>query len=587
MIHNIFNIHFWAGALVLCVGLFSHAELSAQSDIKFSAAVNTRQVLLNGNFDVVFTLSNAKGTEFSPPSFTDFIVLAGPGTSQNIQIINGKVSRQEGFSYTLMPKKAGKFTIGSASIRADGKKMTTDPISIEVLDGSKTKGTAARDEPIFLQLETAKTEGYVGEQILLDIKLYTTVNIESWDIMAEKEYQGAYAQELKRFASDTRQETIQGKTYTTRVLRRIALFPQQIGDLAIDPVKVVLAIIDDEGGYGSFFNRKIKTEIFATNSLDIKVKPLPAGAPEDFSGAVGRFDFQASINQNTATTDDAISVIVKTSGDGDVRRIQPPPPALSDSFEVYPPKILKENMEENSGEIASEKIIEYVFLPKYPGSFSIEPTFTYFDTDREEYITLREAPLTIDVAQGLTRRQPIQRESGAGVEAGDIRFIKTSAQLEKKGDSFISSPLYWALMALPIVAFLGIFFFKKIKEKQSEVDVDSIKSKQAGREARKRLSTAKKHLKAADSKAFYDEISKAMLGYVCDKLHIPLSQLTTDNLREKLKSLPISESLIEDFAKIIQTSEMALFAGMDNSPSMQSTFEKALAVLKELEALEL
>lgn len=580
-----FKKFFVIKVLLFFTGLYLAVQLPAQSELTFTASTNAKQVLLNGQFEVYFTLKNANGTNFTPPSFKDFIIMAGPNASNSMQIVNGRVSREMSYSFTLQPAKVGNFTIGSASIRANGKKMTTEPLSIEVLRANaagQARGSEA--EEVFLQLEVNKTEAYLGEQIILDLKLYTSLQIEGYDIPEEPDYQGFFAQEIMRPASNTLQEVVNGKQYTTVILRRIALYPQQTGVQTIQPMRIYLAAVEDKDRNRSFFYRNTQTIQYTTNSLSIEVKPLPPNAPAGFNGAVGKLDFQASADRKVATTDEAVSILLLISGKGDVKRIQPPPLVLSDSFEVYAPKVVEDKMEEYQGDILAKKTIEYLVLPKYPGFYTIAPSFTYFDTESGRYVTLGAGPFPLSVRQGTDRHEAKKTtEEDADQVLSDIRFIKSSASLKQKGADFVGSPVFWSLTALPLAAFLGIFFFRKMQDKQKGTDMGLLKSRQAGKEARKRLSKARELLSAADSRAFYDEVSKAALGYVCDKLSIPLSQLTRENITEKLQSLKVSASLIEDFEKIIQTCEMALFAGMDNSEDMQSIYERAIAVISGIE----
>lgn len=580
-----FKKFFVIKVLLFFAGLYLAVQLPAQSELTFTASTNAKQVLLNGQFEVYFTLKNANGTNFTPPSFKDFIIMAGPNASNSMQIVNGRVSREMSYSFTLQPAKVGNFTIGSASIRANGKKMTTEPLSIEVLRANaagQARGSEA--EEVFLQLEVNKTEAYLGEQIILDLKLYTSLQIEGYDIPEEPDYQGFFAQEIMRPASNTLQEVVNGKQYTTVILRRIALYPQQTGVQTIQPMGIYLAAVEDKDRNRSIFYRNTQTIQYTTNSLSIEVKPLPPNAPAGFNGAVGKLDFQASADRKVATTDEAVSILLLISGKGDVKRIQPPPLVLSDSFEVYAPKVVEDKMEEYQGDILAKKTIEYLVLPKYPGFYTIAPSFTYFDTESGRYVTLGAGPFPLSVRQGTDRHEAKKTtEEDAGQVLSDIRFIKSSASLKQKGADFVGSPVFWSLTALPLAAFLGIFFFRKMQDKQKGTDMGLLKSRQAGKEARKRLSKARELLSAADSRAFYDEVSKAALGYVCDKLSIPLSQLTRENITEKLQSLKVSASLIEDFEKIIQTCEMALFAGMDNSEDMQSIYERAIAVISGIE----
>jgi hypothetical protein len=560
-------------------------SVSAQDSFRFEASTNTKQVALNSYFEVTFTLKNASGTDFAPPSFEGFSVLAGPSTSTSMQIINGVVSREMAYSYTLQPKKAGKFTIGSASIRANGKKLTSNTLSIDVIKSSSSNlGKEDASGEVFVRLEMNKAEGFIGEQLLLDYKLYTSVSIDGYDIQEEPDYRGFYAQELKRFDSSPMREEINGKQYTTKILRRIALFPQQAGKLNIGPARLQLAIVEENDRTGFFFNRSIRPVFFTTNSLEINVKALPPGAPESFSGAVGEYDFQAAVNRNQVSTDDALTLTLLITGNGDVKRIQPPALSLSDSFEVYAPKVVEELLTESQGEITGKKTIEYLALPKYPGEYSISPSFSYLSTLENKYVTIDAGPFRVKVLQGSDRHAVLPSNATENRSANEIRFIKTQTTLERNETAFVLSPGFWGMAAFPVVAFIGVFFFRKMQDQKNNVDFTFLKSKLAKKEAQKRLSAAHAFYQSGNSRAFYDEISKASLGYICDKLTIPLSQLSKDNVRVQLESLGVSSALVEDFMGIIQACEMALFAGMDNASDMQTTYEKAMTVIAGIEA---
>ena len=234
--------------------LFSASLAKAQSDVTFEAYSDAKEVLLSSYFEVTFTLKNANGSGFSAPSFKDFIISAGPNLSESMQIINGKVSREAGYSFTLRPTKIGTFSIGSASINANNKVLKSAPFTVKVVkeDQSATNSLADNREA-FVQIEPNKKEAYPGEQILLDYKLYTTVSLDGYDITEEPDYKGFFVQELRRFNSRTQREIINGKQMTSKVLRRLALFPQQTGQLTIPPAQIQLAMVEDNGQTGFFF----------------------------------------------------------------------------------------------------------------------------------------------------------------------------------------------------------------------------------------------------------------------------------------------------------------------------------------------
>lgn len=561
--------------------------LHAQNEVSFEANADAKQVLLDGYFEVAFTLKNANGTDFTPPSFKDFIILAGPGTSTSMQVINGTVTRETSLTYTLQPKKAGKFTIGSASIRANGRKMVSKSITVEVVKntGSQQNGRSGGGDA-FVRVVPGKTKAYLGEQVSLDIKLFTAVDIEGYDIPEYPEYEGFYAQELRNFPSNIVQEVVNGRQYTTRVLRRIALFPQQTGKLTIEPFRVQLGMIDEEDrtASGFFFRRNVRPVFVTTEAVSITVDPLPANSPASFCGAVGAYSIQAAVNKKDLTTDDAFSVSVSIEGNGDPKRIQAPPLVLSDSFEVYPPKLTNEQFSELQGEIVHRKVLEYLVLPKFPGRFTIKPEVAYFDPELPGYEAFSSEGFLLNVRQGTGKPANDRADGAAAAQPSDeLRPIITTATLVKKGSPFVFSAIFWGLMALPVLGFVGLLFYKKNKDKAQHMDAGLLKAQQAGREAQRRLATAQQFMAAQNARGFYDEVSKASLGYVCDKLSIPLSQLTKDNVRGKLQASNVDNQLIERFMVILQRCEMALYAGLGNPADMASTYDQAVEVISAME----
>lgn len=554
----------------------------AQSSVTFEAFADAEAVPLNGYFEVSFTLKNANGTSFTPPDFKNFNILSGPNTSNSMQIVNNQVAREMSHSYTLQPKKLGTFRIGEASIRANGKKLKTKPLTVKVVKGSATASAKGEGE-VYVKVEPSKTEAFLGEQIQLNFKLYTTVSLDRYEFADEADYRGFFAHELRRFDSRTRREVVDGKQVTTKVLRSIALFPQQTGKLTIPAIDIRLSVVKDSEQRGFFFGREVRPVFITTDPVEINVKSLPANAPPTFSGGVGSFEMQSSVTRREATTDDAVSVTMLIEGQGDLKRVQAPELMLSDSFEVYPAKVVEEKNYEQQGRLMGKKIIEYLVLPKYPGSYFIQPEFSFFDTENGAYQTLTSDAYPLRVSRGTDRHTSVRGMPDDEAAVGDIRFIKIKSDLQRPGSQFIGSPVFWTLTALPVAAFIGLFFFKKGKERMANIDPMVLRNKLASKEAQKRLAFARRHLDAGNSRAFYDEVSKASLGYVCDKLDIPRSELSKENVREKLQSLSVSPSLVEDLVKVIQTCEMALFAGMDNSAAMQDTYEKAMAAISGIE----
>ncbi len=565
---------------VLTVLMIFLAMVSSQAQ-RFEAYSDAKQVLLKSYFDVTFTLYDASGANFKAPNFKNFTVINGPAVSRSTSIINGQMSKEEGYTFTLQPKRIGTFSIGKARIQVGNKTIESQPISISVVEGKSGTDNA---EELYIEALPSITEAWVGQQIMLDYKLFTTVQIETQNVISESDYQGFYAQDIRRYDGRVVREVIDGTQYATKVLKRLALFPQQTGKLTVDPLNVQLgAVVEGNNQRRSFFfSRQIRRIPASTEAVAINVKPLPPNAPTSFTGAVGSFEITSRINRATVTTDDAISIILSIRGNGDIKRIQPPELSFPEAFEVYDPKVIKENSFENLGQLYGEKDIEYLLVPKEPGRYQLTPAFSYFDPDSAKYVVYNENTFAIDVGRGSQLKTPITTASEPE-RTQDIAYLKSDPGFGQSS-YFQGKSTFWILALLPFLALGGAYTYKQLKAKNDSLDPALLRQRKARKAAQKRLETAKQHLQASKSRAFYDEISKAMLGYVCDKLQIPRSELTKDNVKERLQGLQVAEDEIERFMKTIKTCEMALFAGMDNSKAMQETYDETLDLLATVES---
>lgn len=563
--------------------LLSCTTLQAQNNAAFVATTDARQVVTNGYLEVSFTLKNVKGTNFQPPDFSGFSVISGPARSSSTTIINGQMSQELSYVYTLQPQRTGRLTIGRATILVGNNRMSTEPITVEVVEGTADPGSS--DEEVFIKAEVNTTEAWVGQQIVLDYKLYTTIQIENYNIVDESDYQGFYAQDIRRYDSRLVREVVNGVQYVTKVIKRVALFPQRAGQLTIDPLNVQLgALAEGQRRGGFFFNRQLRRIPALTEVLNISVRPLPEDAPASFTGAVGNFEVNSQINRKSFSTDDAISIQLMIKGDGDAKRIQPPNQSFPDVFEVYDPKTLRENTYESQGILAGEKEIEYLLVPTEPGKYDLQPEFSWFDPDSAVYRTYLSPPFRIAVSQGSQRADnPIV--SGRDTEtAADIRFIKNETSVYQSGSGFFGTPGFWILTILPFVVVGGAAFWRRANQQKSALDPAVIRHRKARKVALKRLETAKSHLQSGDSRAFYNEIEHAMDGYVCDKLRIPQSELSREVVQQRLESLQVEASRIERFLKIKQNCEVALYAGKDNSEAMQETYDQTVSLIADIEA---
>ena len=499
-------------------------------------------------------------------------------------IINGNASQKLAYSFNVQPKKVGKFKIAPASIVVNGKTVKTKTLTVEVVKSKKGKNGEAQEQELFVKAEIDTNLLYVGQQIMVNYKLYSTVTVENYDIAFEPEYQGFFAQDIRRYDSRAVREVIDGVQYLTKVLKRVALFPQQTGLQKIDPMTVRLGVVVGNKRPNSFFfNNQIKPVTVETNPIEINVKSLPTPIPPNFSGAVGKYAMKSFIDKTNITTDDAIAVRMTIQGNGDIKRLQPPSIDFPASFEIYDPKVLDETSQESGGKLRGQKTIEYLAIAKQGGRYQLKPSFTYFDTDSAKFITLLPNLFNLNIRQGKGVSNNQSLTSAPEISTKDIRFIKTSTSYDSKGTPFPKTNLFYSLLFFPFLVLGGATIYKNILARNSNVDIALLKRKKAQKVAIKKLASAEQFLNANKSKSFYDEISRALLGYVCDKLSIPLSELTKDNVRQKLESLAVQSQHIEAFMKLIKTAEMALFAGMDNSAAMNETYQKSINVISDIE----
>jgi len=566
--------------LLLC--LMTSFGIRAQDPVRFEASTNARQVVEGSYFELSFTLYNAQPSRFEPPPMRDFEKVSGPNRSTRTTYINGNLKQEVSFSYTLQPRKKGKLTIGSATVEADGKRLSTKPISVEVVEAKA--GSLSEEQKAYIRAELSTTEAYIGQQITLNYKLYTTVDVESFNILQEADYQGFYATDVRRYNSRVMREVVNGVQYTTKILKQVALYPQQTGQLTISPINVQIGVIK-EGSNRSrsfFFQPEVRRIPATTEPVTVNVKPLPEDAPPAFSGAVGNYSINVNLAPTDVSTDDAITLLMTVRGDGDIKRVRPPELQVPEGFELYDPKVVKEATFETGKKIVGKKLFEYLLLPTEAGTYNFNPTFTYFSPDSTAYVTLEGGAYQLQVRPGQGKpERPLDRTQEASAE--ELAPLQLDPSLQKRQGRFFGSPLFWGLSLAPFLLLFGLVGYRQWNRTQGTLDPALARQRAAQKMAQERLSQAKAHLEANQSRAFYDEVSKAMLGYICDKLQIPRSSLSKDNLRAQLQQLDLPQELVERILRIVEKCELALFAGKDSSSDMPSTYQSAKEAILQVE----
>ena len=321
----------------------------------------------------------------------------------------------------------------------------------------------------------------------------------------------------------------------------------------------------------------------------ISVKDLPeAGKPADFAGAVGKFNFETSVSGKEGKTDDPLTYTVKISGTGNLKLIEAPTLNLPSAFEVYDPKV-KENITNGPGGLTGSKQYDFLIIPRQPGDYKIDKhAFSYFDPTAAKYITINSPEYALKITGAPSKNPNANNNAGVSQQSisligQDVRYIKTNTpKFDKNGDEFFGSVGYLGLYTTPFLLFIGLVVFKK-KNEELAADVVGAKRRRALKLAKKRLSIADKHLKANDKKLFYDEVSRAIWGYLGDRLNIDMAELSKDNVEEKLVSRSVKPETIGNLNNLISTCELALYAPIGEGGEMRKNYETALNLIADIE----
>ena len=598
--------------------LMAFFQLAAQNSIKVEAP---DVVAVNEQFNVTFIIEGEKSpSDFQWSVGDDFQLVWGPqrGSSSSIQIINGKrsSSHQTTFTYILIPKSTGTFQLPVATAMLSGDKISSNQASIQVVSdggsssqsssqgGGQSSGSGNRQSAtsgeipsgdLFMRLSLSRSEVVVGEPITATLKLYQRANVVGFENAKLPTFNGFWSQET--YVPDNiefKRESLDDKIYNTAVLRTYVLIPQKSGTITIDPSELVCVINVrvNNSSSGSIFDqffqddyRQIRKRV-TTPAVKVKVNPLPAGQPASFGGGVGNFGISARLTSDNIKTHDAASLIITVSGRGNVALLEEPKVNFPPDFEVYDTKTT-ENTDKSTGSTSGSKSFEYPFIPRSHGDFTIDPVeYSYYDVNQGKYVTLKTEPMHIKVAKGKGGESSTAVAVSSGVErkdvkslADDIRFIFTGKpSLSSSGAFFVGSILFWVLLSLLVLGASAVFLaFRKVSAMRA--DVAGTKNRRATKMARKRLAQAGEYLDKNLYTAFYEELHKALIGFVSDKLNMDMSEISKDNIASALTSGGVSEEQTKAFTDLLDACEFARYSPDGGNEAMRSHYDDALKVI--------
>ena len=595
-------------------------SLAAQTSFQ---VIPPRNVIAGNRFAVTYRLSNGEGTSLNAPAISGCKLLnpqPGVSTSQSYQIINGQASSSSTVEYTFIyrAEEEGTFTIPAASIIADGKKLTSQPAKFTVLPADKaTQGQqqggygygygrqpqqsvhvddmASQDDTshpiskddIFVRIILNKSHAYEQEAIECTIKLYTKFQrINSFMMTSPPTFDGFLIEEVDTQAALNAVENYKGQNYVTAVLKKCIIFPQKSGKLTINSGKYDLSVVQIERVSNGWFisGRPVEKDVHLqpfTSTVDIT--PLPEPRPAGFDNAVGSFTFESRLSPEKLKTGEAASLEYIVTGTGNIKYLHEPKPELPTEFEQFTPKT-DYRTRVSGATVTGTMVVDYTLVPQSVGTFRIpDQKFIYFDPAKRSYVTLTAPGYTMDIAKGSgTSVSAEQMEIEA--KNTDILHIKTGAKDPAKvHQPVIFNWWYWAVPVLLVLALVTAVLVYG-RQVRLNADVAGRRNARANKVARRRLRAAEKFMKARQPEQFYEAMLKAMWGYLGDKLSMPVSQLTRQNILETLLSRGVTQENADKVIEVLDQCEMARYTPDSSSEaSVEALYEEATRTINSLE----
>ena len=571
-------------------------------------------VVRNGQqFSITYSV-NAGGGEFAVPSFQGFYKLMGPQTSysSSTQIINGKFSQQTTYSYTyyLQALSEGKFVFPPAQFTVKNKTYYSDSLRIEVIGGNAPPQNNARQgnnpatvgeeeteaggENIFISLILSKKETYIGEGILATVKLYTRTNLSGISEIKYPDFTGFMKVDLETpDLTSLKQENINGNVYGTGIIQQFLLYPQITGEVSIEPVQITVLVQQKSGNSDPFFGDFFSTyqtvqKAVISKAARITVRPLPGPKPDDFSGIVGNLALSASVSKDSVNVNDALNFKLAVSGTGNLKVAEAPKLKLSPDIETYDPKIT-DNIKNSAGGTTGQKTFEYLLIPRHYGDYTIPPvTYSYFNTSTGKYEQLTTREFHFHAIKGNEQNTGITVYGGVSKQdvqyvGKDIRFIRTeTGNLKRAGNLLVSKRSFYSIYAIAIMIFAAVLILRR-EHIRRNADIAAVRNRKAGKVAAMRLREASACIKRGESDRFYEEILKALWGYLSDKLNIPVSDLTRTNAITALKDKGADETRVEELTDLLDKCEYARYAPSSASTGVTAIYEAASRFIKSVE----
>lgn len=562
-------------ALALCalLGGALLAPLSGQVSAR-AFVTPLGEIGVGTTFSLNVEISGTQDVRRDPqlPALDDFAQYLGSSTQSSTRMAGGRTSTTFTIQYRFQAIAEGSYTIPAFDVEAGGQTFRTEPIDVVVAasPGQPSGGqTGVGGDDLFITAEASSSSIVEGQPFIVEYRIWTRVDVTSFGMTRVPEPQGFWVEEVTpQGQPEVEQRERNGTQYATAVIRRVALIPTGAGTREIEPIGVEAQVrvqgardpFSDFFGRSSLFGSTTRPVTVLSNPLTVEVRPLPSGAPEPYSGVVGSLDVAATVDRDSVDANEAVTLTVRLSGDGNIRAIPEPTLDLPADFEVFPPEVTESVASTGRG-LRGSKTFEYVVIPRAPGQREVPPVeFGYYDVAAGAYRTAASEAIPLSVAGTVVEGPAALGRAGVSELRRDIRFIRLgSLDVRPTGPGLFGTAGFWLLALLPLVAVAGAVGLRRHQELLAG-DVAYARGRRASRVAKKRLAEARRLAGEDDARAFYAEVARALRGVVADRLNLPEAGIQTRDLTDALRGAGVTADTVDAVRSCLDDCDRQRFA---------------------------
>lgn len=586
-------------AAALALLLAGPAEGRAQDASVRAFLTPSGQVGVGRAFVINVEILGAQSVDREPslPDLSEFARYLSSNTQSSVSMVNGRTTVSLTIQYRYQALTEGAFRIPAFEVEAAGGTFTTDPIDLVVTaaaPGEPDPASGLAPTDLFITAEPSATTVREGQPFLVEYRIWTRVDVTNFGVTDVPEPEGFWVEDLTPAGQpEVEQRVRDGVQYATALIRRVALVPTGAGERTIEPIGIEAQVrvrrgqdpFQDFFGRSSLFGTTIVPTTVRAEPLTIDVRPLPTPRPEPFSGLVGRLEVEAALDRDSVDANEAVTLTVRMSGEGNIRTLPAPELELPSDFEAFPPEV-SESLRAVEGGLAGSKTFEYVLIPRAPGRREIPSVdVAYFDRASGTYRTATTGPIGLTVSGEVMDGPAALGRGGVSLLREDIRFIRLGAlELRRtSGGSVFGGAGFWLLLLLPMAAMAGAVALRRHQDLLAG-DVGYARGRKAGRVARKRLAEARRLGEADDARAFYAEVARAVRGLVADRMNLAEAGLQTADVEAALASSGVDEETRAEVRRCLEHCDRGRFAPPGADSEERSRFvERVTELMTALE----